>query len=156
MSQRVQDLRSTVGESDVVERVLVPAVAAVAAMAIGFAVVGVAILLREEFIRGSTLMSYLALALMFLVPPFAAGLYLGRRQGFGLGPAVAAGVAPIVVLILALGAFGGPMATPFRAPLYTLAAMGGWTALCAGGMLAWTRLLGPRIDGPGATPEPDA
>ena len=156
MSQRVRDLWSTVGESDVVERVLVPAVAAVVAMAIGFTVVGVAILLQEAFIRGSTLMSYLALAIMFLVPPFAAGLYLGRRQGFGIGPAVAAGVAPIVVLILALGAFGGPMATPFQAPLYTLAAISAWTALCAGGMLAWTTLLGPRIDGPGATPEPDA
>lgn len=156
MSQRVRDLWSTVGESDVVERVLVPAAAAVVAMAIGFTVVGVAILLQEAFIRGSTLMSYLALAIMFLVPPFAAGLYLGRRQGFGLGPAVAAGVAPIVVLILALGAFGGPMATPFQAPLYTLAAISAWTALCAGGMLAWTTLLGPRIDGPGATPEPDA
>ena len=156
MSQRVRDLWSTVGESDVVERVLVPAVAAVVAMAIGFTVVGVAILLQEAFIRGSTLMSYLALAIMFLVPPFAAGLYLGRRQGFGLGPAVAAGVAPIVVLILALGAFGGPMATPFQAPLYTLAAISAWTTLCAGGMLAWTTLLGPRIDGPGATPEPDA
>ena len=156
MSQRVRDLWSTVGESDVVERVLVPAAAAVVAMAIGFTVVGVAILLQEAFIRGSTLMSYLALAIMFLVPPFAAGLYLGRRQGFGIGPAVAAGVAPIVVLILALGAFGGPMATPFQAPLYTLAAISAWTALCAGGMLAWTTLLGPRIDGPGATPEPDA
>jgi hypothetical protein len=156
MSQRVRDLWSTVGESGVVERVLVPAAAAVVAMAIGFTVVGVAILLQEAFIRGSTLMSYLALAIMFLVPPFAAGLYLGRRQGFGLGPAVAAGVAPIVVLILALGAFGGPMATPFQAPLYTLAAISAWTALCAGGMLAWTTLLGPRIDGPGATPEPDA
>lgn len=156
MSERVQELRTAVTESGLVERVLVPALAAVVAMAVGFTIVGVVIMLREEFIRDSTVMSYLALALMFLVPPFAAGLWLGRRQGIGIAQALAAGVAPIVVLILALGAFGGPVGTPFRAPAYTLAAIAVWSSVCACGMALWTKLLGPRVEESPATTAPDA
>ena len=156
MSERVQEFRATLADVDVVERVIVPALASVVAMAVGFTVVGVVIMVQEEFIRDSTVMSYLALALMFLVSPFAAGLWLGRRQRVGIGPALAAGVAPIVVLILALGAFGGPIGTPFRAPLYTLAAIVGWSSVCACGMAVWTKLLGPHLVDSKATTAPDA
>lgn len=155
MSERVQEVRAAAAEVDVVERVLVPALAAVVAMAVGFTVVGVGIMLQEELIRDSTVMSYLALAVMFLVPPFAAGLWLGRRQGFGIGPALAAGVAPIVVLLLALAAFGGPVGTPFRAPAYTIAAVAVWSGVCASGMAVWTHVLGPRLEGSPATTESD-
>lgn len=156
MSERVQELRTAVAELDVVERVFLPALAAVVAMAVGFTVVGVTIMLQESIIRDSTVMSYLALAVMFLVPPFAAGLWLGRRQGVGIAQALAAGVAPIVVLILALGAFGGPVGTPFQAPAYTLAAIAGWSSVCACGMAVWTKLLGPRVEESPATTAPDA
>jgi hypothetical protein len=156
MSERAQEFRATLADVDVVERVIVPALASVVAMAVGFTAVGVTIMLQESVIRDSTVMSYLALAVMFLIPPFAAGLYLGRRQGAGIGPALAAGIAPIVVLILALGAFGGPMATPLQAPVYTLVAVAVWSILCACGMVAWTTLLGPRVGESRATPGPDA
>jgi len=156
MSERVQELRAAIADVDVVERVFVPAFASVVAMAVGFTVVGVTIMLQESVIRDSTVMSYLALAVMFLVPPVAAGLYLGRRQGAGIGPALAAGVAPIVVLILALGAFGGPIGTLFRAPVYTFAAIVVWSLLCAAGMVAWTTLLGPHLSDSKATTAPDA
>lgn len=156
MSERAQELRATVADVDVVERVFLPALAAVVAMAVGFTVVGVTIMLQESIIRDSTVMSYLALAVMFLVPPFAAGLWLGRRQGVGIAQALAAGVAPIVVLILALGAFGGPIGTPFRAPLYTLVATVVWSGLCACGMAVWTKLLGPHLADSPATTAPDA
>jgi len=126
---------------------LLPAVATVAAMAVGFVVVGVVLLVREPIVVDRLWTRILALAVMYLLPQFAAGVWTGRRYGPGVVPPVAAGLAPVVVVLVALGLFGGPVATPFRSPGLTVAAVAVWSVSFACGMVAGAGVLDPREAG---------
>lgn len=114
---------------------LLSGAATVLAMAVGFAVVAAVLMLREGLIVGRLWTRMFALAVMYLLPQFVVGLWVGRRYGLSIGPPIAAGLAPVVVLVLALGAFGGPLGTPFRSPALTAGAIVVWSAVCAAGML---------------------
>jgi len=126
---------------------LVPAAATVGAMMLTFSVVGGLLFVAEGVLLGSLWTQLLAVAAMYALPQFAVGLWMGARHGLAVVPPVAAGLAPMVVLILALGAFGGPMLTPFRSPLLALGAVVAWSTLCACGLVVGAKVLAPRIDG---------
>jgi len=113
---------------------LLPALATILAMAVGFALVGGVLMAREGLIRGSVWTQVLALLVMLVVPQFAVGLWVGRRSGLAVGPPIAAGLAPVVVLVVALGAFGGPVSTPIQTPIFTVLAVAVWSGVCACGM----------------------
>lgn len=126
---------------------LVPALATIVTMALGFVLVAAVLFIQEGLILGSIVTRILALLLMYVVPQFVVGLWVGRRHGIVVGPAVAAGLAPLVVLVLALGAFGGPVSTPFQVPLAAAGAVVVWAATCACGMVVGSKLVAPRLDG---------
>lgn len=126
---------------------LVPALATIGAMALGFALVAGVLFVREGLILGSIVTRIIALLLMYVAPQFVVGLWVGWRHGVVVGPAVAAAVAPLLVFVLALGAFGGPMSTPLQVPLYTAGAVVVWMATCACGMVVGAKLIAPRPDG---------
>lgn len=113
---------------------LLPGVVTVIGMAAGFALVAGVLMLREGLIVGSLFTRIGALAVMYLLPQFLVGLWMGRRSGLSIGPPIAAGLAPLLVVVLALGSFGGPMGTPFQAPGLTAGAIVVWSLVCAVGM----------------------
>jgi hypothetical protein len=82
---------------------------------------------------------------MYVFPQFLVGLWMGARHGLSVGPPLAAGLAPIVFLILALGAFGGPIASPLASPLLTLGAVVVWSLVCACGLVVGARVVAPRL-----------
>lgn len=127
----------------IVERGLLPAVATVAAMAGGFAVVMVVLFVREPIIVDRLLTQILALVVMYLLPQFVAGLWIGRRNGVAVTPPIAAGIAPVFVVAVALGLFGGPITTPFQSPGVTVVAVAIWSGVFACGMLVGATVLGP-------------
>jgi hypothetical protein len=133
-------LRERVDRDHLVVGWLVPGGAAVGAMALGFVVVAVLLLTNEPLVTGSGWQEGLALATMFLFPHLAAGLWFGRRHGPAVGPPVAAGFAPVVVLILALALHGGPVLTPFLVPAVALGAVATWAAVFAVGMVVSARV----------------
>jgi hypothetical protein len=124
-----------------------PALGTVVAMAVTFAAVAGVLFVAEGLILGSVVTQMLALVVMYALPPFVVGLWVGNRDGLLVAPAIAAGVAPIVVLVVALGAFGGPVMTPFESPLLLLGAIVAWSVLCGVGILVGAQVLGPRLDG---------
>ncbi len=126
-----------------VERGVLPAVATVAAMASGFAVVMVVLFVREPIIVDRLLTQILALAVMYLLPQFVAGLWIGRRNGVAVAPPIAAGIAPVFVVVVALGLFGGPIATPLQSPGVTVLAVAIWSGVFACGMFVGATVLGP-------------
>ncbi len=138
--QWTDTLRERVDRDHLVVGWLVPGSAAVGAMAVGFVLVAVALLTNEPLVTGSGWQQTLALATMFLLPHLAAGLWFGRRHGQAVGPPVAAGFAPVVVLILALALHGGPVLTPFLVPLVALGAVATWAAIFAAGMFVSARV----------------
>ncbi|MFW6435357.1 MAG: hypothetical protein ACOCY1_03155, partial [Halovenus sp.] len=70
---------------------------------------------------------------------------MGTRYGLSLAPPVAIAVTPILVLILALAAFGGPALTPFQSPLLTLGAIVVWGLTAAGGLVLGANIVAPRL-----------
>jgi len=131
-----ETLRERVDRDRLVVGWLVPGGSAVGAMAVGFVLVAVVLLTNEPLVTGSGWQQALALATMVLFPHLAAGLWFGRRHGPALVPPVAAGVAPVVVLVFALALHGGPVLTPVLVPLVTLGAVATWAAVFAAGMAA--------------------
>lgn len=124
---------------------LVPAVMTIVGMAIGFSLVGGLWFLKEGLLLANLGTRLLALAAMYAFPQFVVGLWMGTRHGLSVGPPLAAGLAPIVFLMLALVAFGGPFLTPLGAPLLVLAAVVVWSLVCACGLLVGARVIAPRL-----------
>jgi len=122
------------------ERWLLPGVAVLGAMAAGFVVVAAVLLTWEVAIVDSLWTRLLALALMYLLPHIGVGYWVGRRQGLAVEPPIAAGLAPVLLLVVMLFLFGGPALTPVRAPLVTVGAVAVWSGAFAVGMVAGTRL----------------
>lgn len=120
---------------------VVPGVATIGAMAVTFTLAGVILLVREGLIVGSLWTRLLALVGMYLLPQFAVGLWVGTRHGLAITPVLAAGIAPVIVLIGALGLFGGPILTPVFSPLLTLGAVTVWSLVCALGLLVGTKVI---------------
>lgn len=141
MIERWRDVRAEVDRKYLVEHGLLPALATIIAMAAGFAVVAALLMVRDGLVRGTIWTRLLALLVMFVVPLFAVGLWVGRRNGLAVGPPIAAGLAPIVVLVLALGAFGGPVTTPVETPVYTVVAVVVWSIACTCGMAVGATVL---------------
>lgn len=124
---------------------LLPALATILAMAVGFAIVTGVLFVAEGLLVGSVWTQALALGLMYLLPQFVVGLVMGTRYGLSLAPPVAIAVTPILVLILALAAFGGPALTPFQSPLLTLGAIVVWGLTAAGGLVLGANIVAPRL-----------
>lgn len=122
-----------------------PALGTVAVMALTFSVVAGVLFVAEGIILGSVVTQILALTVMYALPPFVVGLWVGNRDGLLVAPAIAAGVAPIVVLVVTLGAFGGPVTTPFERPLLLLGAVAAWSVLCGLGILTGVTVLAPQL-----------
>lgn len=133
-------LRERVDRDRLVAGWLLPGATVIGAMAVGFVLVAAVLLTSEPLITGALWRELLALATMFLFPHLVAGLWFGRRHEPALGPPIAAGLAPIVVLMLAFAANGGPVLTPFLLPLATLGSVVVWAATFATGMVAGERL----------------
>jgi len=124
---------------------LLPALATVLAMAVGFALVTGLLFVAEGLLVGSVWSQALALGVMYLLPQFVVGLGMGSRYGLSMAPPVAIAVTPILVLVLALGAFGGPALTPFQSPLLTLGAVVVWGLAAAGGLVLGANIVAPRL-----------
>jgi len=129
-----ETLQERVDREHLVVGWLVPGGVAVGAMAVGFVLVAAVLLTNEPLVTGSGWQETLALATMFLFPHLVAGLWFGRRHGPAVGPPVAAGFAPVVVLVFALALHGGPVLTPVLAPIATLGAVATWAVVFAAGM----------------------
>jgi hypothetical protein len=124
---------------------LLPAGLTLLAMAVSFSLVGGLLLAAEGVVLSNLGTRVLALGVMYLLPQFVVGLWMGARHGLSAGPPLAAGFAPVGFLVLALGAFGGPIATPFGAPLVTAGAVLVWTLVCACGLVVGARVVAPRL-----------
>jgi len=134
---------------------LVAAAVTLAIMAVAFALVAGLLIVAETVLLLNFWTKLLALAVMYLVPHFLGGILVGARYGPGIVGPVAAGIAPLVVLTLALGAFGGPVATVAGTPLVALAALVAWSATFACGQFVGDRTVAPRLGGrPGAQSAP--
>lgn len=115
-------------------------------MALGFASMGALLLAREQVILASPITQWIAVAIMYLVPHLVAGAWIGSRQGVALEPPIAATVAPVLVLVLALAVFGGPVSTPVQALPMTIGAMVIWGLAFTVGMVAGDRFdLRPNV-----------
>ena len=125
---------------------LLPAAVTVGAMVLTFSVVGGLLFVAEGLLLGSFWAQLLAVAAMYALPQFAVGVWMGARYGLSAAPPVAVGLAPMVVLVLALAVFGGPVLTPFRSPLLALGAVAAWSLLCACGLVVGANVLAPRLD----------
>lgn len=118
-----------------VQQWLQPAAATLVAMLIAFGLVAGVLLARESLVLGSTVSRVVALVTMYLLPHVVAGFWIGRQMDPALEPALVAGLAPVLFLLIALAAFGGPIATPFRAPLVTVGAVIVWSIAFGVGMV---------------------
>lgn len=124
---------------------VLPAVVTIIAMAVGFSLVAGILFVREAVIVGSLLTQVLALAVMYVLPQFVVGLWMGTRYGPAVATPIAAGLAPILVLVVALGAFGGPVLSPFESLGITVAAIVVWALVCTCGLLVGSKLLEPQL-----------
>ena len=124
---------------------LLPALATILAMVVGFAVVTGLLFVAEGLLVGSVWSQALTLAIIYLFPHFVVGLGMGTRYGLSMAPPVAIAVTPILALVLALGAFGGPVLTPFQSPLLTLGAIVVWGVAAAGGVVLGANVVAPRL-----------
>jgi hypothetical protein len=125
-------------------RVVLPAAATFVAMAVGFGLTAGLLLGAESLLLGSIWTRLLALVVMYVLPLFVAGVWLGNRDGLALAPPVVAGVTPLVVLVFGFAIFGGPVDTPLSVPFVTLAVAVFWTLTCACGLVVGARGL-PRL-----------
>jgi hypothetical protein len=87
------------------------------------------------------------LLLLYVVPLFVVGLWTGVRDGLAAAPALAASTTPIVVFVLALAAFGGPVLTAVESPLLVVGAVVFWSLVCGVGNVVGATVLGPRLRG---------
>lgn len=124
---------------------VLPGLATILAMAVGFGLVAGVLFLRDALIVDSVATQVLALAVMYVLPLFAVGLWNGYRHGLVAAPAVAAGVTPLLVLVLALVAFGGPVLTPFERPLVAVVAVAFWSVICGLGIFVGATVIEPRV-----------
>lgn len=139
--------RSTVDRRDQLRVGALSAGLTVLAMAIGFAVIAGVLITRETVILWNIWTRILALAIMYLVPHFVAGTIIGTRYGVGAVEPVVAAVVPVLVAILGLAAFGGPVGTVLQSPLILLLALLVWGGLFAGGQVVGARVVAPRLPG---------
>lgn len=135
---------ATLDRRAVVVNGLLPAGLTLLGMAITFSLVGGLLLAAEGVVLSNLGTRVLALAVMYVLPQFVVGLWMGTRHGLSAGPPLAAGFAPVAFLVLALGAFGGPIATPLGAPLVVLGAILAWSSVCACGLVVGARVIAPR------------
>ena len=124
---------------------VIPAVATVAVMTVIFGVVTGVMLVNGSLITGSVVTQAVALASMYLLPQFLIGTWAGTRHGLSAWPAVAAALAPIVVLVVAFLAWGGPVLSVFENLLLLVGAGLGWTVVAGLGVVVGDRMLGPRL-----------
>ena len=124
---------------------LLPALATILAMAVGFAIVTGLLFVAEGVLVGSVWTQAVALGLMYLFPQFVVGLGMGTRYGLSATPPIAIAITPILVLVLALGAFGGPALTPFKSPLLLIGSIVVWGLTAAGGLVLGANILAPRL-----------
>jgi hypothetical protein len=123
--------------------VALPALATLVAMFVGFAVVTGLLFVAEGALVASSVTQWLTLAVIYLFPHFLVGLGVGTRYGVAVAPPFVIAITPVVALMIAFLAFGGPVSTPFQAPLLTLGAMAVWGVAGAAGLLAGAKGLGP-------------
>jgi hypothetical protein len=114
---------------------LLPAAGTIVAMTVGFSLVGGFLLAWETVIVGSFWTQILALSIMYIIPHFVVGLWLGTRYGLAVVPPIAAGLTPVIVLMIAMALFGGPIGAPFVNPGLTALSVAVWMAVCAGGLV---------------------
>ncbi len=130
---------------DVLVLGLLPAGLTILTMAVAFSVIGGLMLAAEGLVLSNIATRLFALAVMFVLPQFLVGLWMGYKYGLSAGPPLAAGFAPIGFLIVSLAAFGGPVSSPFGAPVLTLTAVVVWSLVCACGVLLGARFVRPRL-----------
>lgn len=145
MQDQWSRVRPAVDRESLVELALVPAGLAILAMAVAFGFVAVLLLALETLLLSNIVTRLLALAVMYVLPHFVAGLWYGRRDSLEPLAALAAGIAPLLVLVVALLAFGGPFLTPAQVPGVTVGAVVVWSATFAGGMYLGARVLWPAL-----------
>jgi hypothetical protein len=126
---------------------VIPGVATVAVTAVTFGVVTGVTLVDGSLITGSVVTQVAALASMYLLPQFLVGTWAGTRHGLSAWPAVAAALAPIVVVVIAFLAWGGPVLSVFENLLLLVGAGLGWTIVAGLGVVVGDRVLGPRLRG---------
>jgi len=124
---------------------VIPGVATVAVTAVTFGIVTGVTLVDGSLITGSVVTQAAALASMYLLPQFLVGTWAGTRHGLSAWPAVAAALAPIVVLVAAFLAWGGPVLSVFENLLLLVGAGLGWTIVAGLGVVVGDRVLGPRL-----------
>ncbi|SDJ43570.1 hypothetical protein SAMN05216226_103187 [Halovenus aranensis] len=124
-----------------------PALATIVAMAVCFGAVAGVLFVRDGLIVDSVVTQVIALVVMYVVPLFVVGLWTGVRDGLAAAPALAASTTPIVVFVLALAAFGGPVLTAVESPLLVVGAVVFWSLVCGVGNVVGATVLGPRLRG---------
>jgi hypothetical protein len=124
-------------------QVLLPALATVVAMMVGFTIVTALLFVAEGILVSNGLTQSLTLAIIYLLPHFVVGLGMGTRHGLAVAPPVVIAFTPVVGLIIAFAAFGGPVSTPFQSPALTLGAVVVWGLVATGGLLLGAKLLAP-------------
>lgn len=145
MEDQLSRVRPAVDRESLVELGVVPAGLTIVAMAVAFGIVAALLLTLESVLLSNIVTRVLALVVMYLLPHFVAGLWFGRRGSVEPVAALAAGFAPIIFLVLAFLAFGGPFLTPVQVPLVTLGAIVVWSATFAGGTYLGARVLWPSL-----------
>lgn len=145
MQDQWSRVRPSVDRQSLVELGLLPAGLTIVAMAVAFGFVALLLLTVETLLLSNIVTRVLALAVMYLLPHFVVGIWYGRRSGVEPVAALAAGIAPILVLVLAFLAFGGPFLTPAQVPAVTLGAVVVWSAMFAAGMYLAARVLWPSL-----------
>jgi hypothetical protein len=124
---------------------VIPGLATVAVTAVTFGIVTGVTLVDESLITGSIVTQAAALASMYLLPQFLVGTLAGTRHGLSVWPAVAAALAPIIVVVVAFLAWGGPVLSVFD-NLALLAGAGlGWTVVAGVGVVFGDRILASRL-----------
>lgn len=125
---------------------VIPGVATVAVTAVTFGVVTGVTLVDGSLITGSVVTQVAALASMYLLPQFLVGTWAGTRHGLSAWPAVAAGLAPVVVLVVAFLAWGGPVLSVFDNLPLLVGAVLGWTLVAGLGVVVGDRVFASRPD----------
>jgi hypothetical protein len=144
MTEGWQQSVADIDRDALLARVLLPAAATFVAMAVGFGLTAGLLLGAESLLLGSIWTRLLALVVMYVLPLFVAGVWLGDRHGLAVAPPIVAGLTPIAVLVFGFAIFGGPVGTPLSVPLVTLGAAVFWTLTCACGLVVGARGL-PRL-----------
>lgn len=124
-------------------QVVVPAIATLVAMFIGFAIVTTLLFVAEGLLVANGLTQWLTLAVIYLFPHFLVGLGIGTRYGLAVVPPVVIAFTPIVALMVVFAVFGGPVSTPFQSPVLTLGAIAVWGVAATVGLGVGAKGLAP-------------